>query len=44
MYGVLMPKEPKILQMDWKYLGYERVYIDGRVRWIPQTIKEDTKN
>jgi hypothetical protein len=28
-------KEPKILQMDWKALGYERLYIDGKLRWIP---------
>ena len=30
-------KEPRIMQMDWKALGYERVYVDGRLRWIPQT-------
>lgn len=24
------------MRMDWKALGYERVYIDGKVRWIPQ--------
>jgi hypothetical protein len=29
-----MPKEPKIFQMDWKALGYERVYIDGLLRWV----------
>ena len=29
-------KEPKILQMDWKALGYEREYKDGRLRWVPQ--------
>jgi hypothetical protein len=28
-------KEPKIMQMDWKSLGYERKYIDGRLRWVP---------
>ena len=44
MYGVLMPREPKILQMDWKALGYERIYVDGRIRWIPQTIKEDSED
>jgi hypothetical protein len=36
-------KEPRIMQMDWKALGYERTYINGRLRWIPQ-IKEDSKD
>jgi len=31
-----VPKEPRIMQMDWKALGYERVYVDGKIRWIPQ--------
>lgn len=22
--------------MDWKALGYERVYVDGKAIWIPQ--------
>ncbi len=42
--GVLMPKEPKILQMDWKALGYERIYVDGRIRWIPQQLKENSED
>jgi hypothetical protein len=29
-------KEPKIMQMDWKALGYERMYVNGKLRWIPQ--------
>lgn len=29
-------KEPRIMKMDWKALGYERVWVDGKVRWIPQ--------
>jgi hypothetical protein len=33
-------KEPSIMKMDWKALGYERQYKDGRLRWIPQTLKE----
>ena len=37
-------KEPKIMQMDWKALGYERMYVDGRLRWVTQQIKEDTEN
>ena len=32
------------MQMDWKALGYERVYVDGKVRWIPQQINTDRKN
>jgi len=30
--------------MDWKALGYERVYVDGRLRWIPQVLKQDPKD
>lgn len=44
IYGVPMPKEPKILQMDWKALGYERMYVDGRIRWVPQTLKKDSED
>ena len=36
-------KEPKILKMDWKALGYEREYKDGRLRWVPQ-INKDSKD
>lgn len=28
--------------MDWKALGYEREYRDGRLRWVPQ--QEDRKD
>ena len=21
------------MQMDWKALGYERIYVDGKLRW-----------
>lgn len=24
------------MKMDWKALGYERVYVDGKLRWVPQ--------
>ena len=37
-------KEPKIMQMDWKALGYERMYIDGKLRWVPQKDYEARKN
>jgi hypothetical protein len=36
-------KEPRIMQMDWKALGYEREYKDGKVIWVPQVTK-DTKS
>jgi hypothetical protein len=32
-------KEPRIMQMDWKALGYERQYKDGKLRWV----REDNK-
>jgi len=32
-------KEPSIMRMDWKALGYEREYVDGKVRWVPQDNK-----
>jgi hypothetical protein len=35
-----VPREPRIMQMDWKALGYERSYVDGRLKWVPQEIKE----
>ena len=37
-------KEPRIMQMDWKALGYERMYIDGKLRWIPQQHEKDRTN
>jgi hypothetical protein len=29
-------KESKIMQMDWKALGYEKMYVNGKIRWVPQ--------
>jgi hypothetical protein len=26
------------MQMDWKSLGYEREYKDGRLRWVPKEV------
>ena len=23
------------MKMDWKALGYEREYKDGKIRWVP---------
>ena len=28
------------MQMDWKALGYERVWVNGKIRWIPQDNKD----
>lgn len=39
-----MAKEPRIMQMDWKALGYEREYKDGRLRWVPKNVRENTKD
>ena len=36
-------RESRIMQMDWKALGYEREYKDGKLRWVPQ-IKEAKQN
>lgn len=37
-------KEPKIMQMDWKALGYERMYVNGKLRWVPQKITKDSED
>jgi hypothetical protein len=37
-------KEPKIMQMDWKALGYEKEYKNGRLRWVPQNVTEDKQD
>lgn len=39
-----VPREPRIMQMDWKALGYERVYVDGKLRWIPQQVKGNAED
>jgi len=39
-----VPREPRIMQMDWKALGYERIYVDGNLRWIPQQSNSSKKN
>jgi hypothetical protein len=28
-----MSKEPKIMRMDWRSLGYWPVYKNGRIEW-----------
>lgn len=37
-------KEPRIMQMDWKALGYERIYVDGKLRWVPQQVYKDRED
>jgi len=32
------------MKMDWKSLGYEREYKNGRLRWIPGQIYQRTQN
>jgi hypothetical protein len=44
IFGALMPKEPKIMKMDWKSLGYEREYKDGRLRWVPGQVHQGTQD
>jgi hypothetical protein len=31
-----VPKEPNIVKMDWKALGYWPVYKDGKLVWEKQ--------
>jgi hypothetical protein len=40
IFGV--PKEPRIMQMDWKSLGYESRWVDGRLIWEIPTNSEFT--
>ena len=35
-----MPKEPRIMQMDWKALGYDARWVDGRILWEKNNDKE----
>ena len=39
-----VPKEPKIMRMDWKALGYEREYKDGKLKWVPQRIQNTSSD
>ena len=36
IFGVQMPKDPKIITMDWRSLGYWPVYNNGKKVWVPQ--------
>lgn len=35
-YGALMPRDPKIMSMDWRSLGYWPVWKDGKKVWVPK--------
>lgn len=35
-----MSKEPKIMKMDWRSLGYWPVIKDGKKVWVPEDEKE----
>jgi hypothetical protein len=35
---LLLMKEPKIAQMDWRSLGYWPVYKDGKKVWVPKDV------
>jgi hypothetical protein len=43
MYGVQMPKDPKIMSMDWRPLGYWPVYKDGKKVWEKDKKDKDIK-
>jgi hypothetical protein len=34
-------KEPNIMKMDWKSLGYWPSYKNGKLQWVPQEEKND---
>ena len=42
-----MSKEPKIMKMDWRSLGYWPVWKDGKKVWVPkddESFNKDSKN
>ncbi len=39
-FGV--PKEPKIMRMDWRSAGYWPVYKDGKKVWVPKDAVQET--
>ena len=32
------------MRMDWKALGYEREYKDGKLKWVPQRIQNTSSD
>jgi hypothetical protein len=40
-------REPKIIKMDWRLLGYWPVYKDGKKAWVPkddESFNKDSEN
>ena len=37
-------KEPKIIQMDWRSLGYWPVWKDGKKVWVPKDKVTDSES
>jgi hypothetical protein len=37
-------KEPKIMSMDWRSLGYWPVYKDGKKTWVPKDNLTDSES
>jgi hypothetical protein len=38
-------KEPKIFRMDWKALGYDPVWENGKLIWVKSDLRiKETKN
>ena len=32
------------MKMDWKSLGYERQYKDGKLRWVPKQLYQTSQD
>jgi hypothetical protein len=43
-FGASMPKDPKIMTMDWRLLGYWPVWKDGKKVWEKDNKNKDTIN
>ncbi len=37
-------KEPKIMSMDWRSLGYWPIWKDGKKVWVPKDILTDSES
>jgi hypothetical protein len=38
-FGASMPKDPNIMNMDWRSLGYWPIWKDGKKVWVPKDDK-----
>jgi hypothetical protein len=36
--------EPRIMRMDWKALGYNPVYKNGKLRWEKDNVEQQSVN